>query len=1333
VLLDQTVMIAAIPAGATAVASAYWTPAAAGTYLLRAEADVDQAIAESNESNNTAETGIHVTAAAELAVTATTDRATYPAHTPVRIHVDVANGGAPWAGVLRTEIIASGASIAAVDARPLSVGYGQTVPLDLSWNTGATLSGDYAVRVQAVANDQVSASDEAAFRIEPQTAAWARVTPVDPTIPLGGAAQLASRVENRGANTVLVGLSARLRVVPSGGGAAVFEATAPLPALAPGEGWDGAFTWSPTGPVGVYAVRLEVLGPSGPPLAVADAVLEVQAAPGLRGTLALDPAHVLAGAPVSALATVTNPGPSALPGQAFTVEVWNGSTVVVSVPFTLDLPVGATRTATVTIPTAALPFGPLPVFLRATGSAASLHRETLHVHAPIVPPSVDAPPDGAVVTTAHPALGVNNASAGPGGVVLTYAFELYRDAALTLPMLGATGVPETPVHTAWTVATPLDEDARYWWRARATDGFSNSAWTAVASFRVDAENTAPSSPGIESPRDGDAVATLQPVLVVVNAFDPDPEPLTYDFRVARDAAMSDLVASAAGVPQTASFTRWTVAVPLEEGASYFWSARARDPQQPSPWTVPVQFHVDATNAAPSAAPLLRPDADAEVATLAPELAAGPATDPEGDPLTYRFEVDRVPTFDSPAKQSSPELPLSGGEVAWMPPLPLLDNAHAYWRVAARDAHASGPWSSRRLFVNLANEAPGAPVPLAPGAGSVSTTATPLLRVQNAVDVDLDLLTYQFEVRFAAGGLVASVSGVPQEVSETSWTVTPALAENGSFTWRARANDGTFYGPWTVDVPFRVNAVDDPPAAPLLVAPAEGAVLAVPRPALVIANATSPDQLPLTYDFELYAVASGGSQTLVEAVTGVAPGPTETAWTPSGDLADGSYSWRARAADVHQPGPWMTSAHFAIATNLPPSAPTGLTAVAGNESVALSWNPNAEPDLTGYRVYRGTLSGGPYAFVTATTQLSLTDGGLVNGQTYHYVVTATDAAHESPYSAEVSAMPRSGPLLVEVAYWPAVIEGECLKCPGTPSAGAVHIGPLEPVVQCVIAETGPGTVTAFFGFDNASASVQALPIGPANFFDPPPQDRGQPEVFPRGASPGFPGMLGVPFTGPQIAWSLGGHPAIALRTNVLKACPLPPITCRQWLYATIEPSAGHDPAAIEVDKVVLDGFLPADPSYHAIVDRDGDGLPEMEVRFEQDKIWLQLQTGSNPLELGGEIDGLDFVGAGTVELAGLKARANFTPAIYSTFSRHPRVELTLRGCYVDQAIDIASIRLNGVVPIRQVISSSSVRTVIEFDRDATIAVLPRGNRVEVVVTGLAWGQPFRAVDYIKVQP
>lgn len=1330
-LLDQTVTLSAVPAGGSAVASAYWTATAPGTYLLRAEADAYQAIPESSEANNAAESGLHVAAVAELMVSASTDRSSYPAHAPVRVRVEVANGGVPWSGTVRTEVTtAAGATVAEVDARPLSIEYGQSVAFDLPWNTGVTLAGDYAVRVRAYTGEVLTATAESPFRIEPETAVWARVTPADPTAPLGSSAQFAARIENRGANSPLAGASARLRVVGADG-STPFEATVPVPALAPGGAWEGSFTWSPAAPAGVHAVRLDAVATNGVVLATAQSAIEVQTVVGLQGTLTLAPVHTLAGGPVAATATVTNVGSASLPAQQFAVEVRNGAMVLVTVPFTLDLPAGAARTATVSIPTAGLPFGIHPVFLRAAGMSASLHASTLHVHAPIVAPSIDAPPNGGVVTSQRPMLSVNNA-ATPSGAALSYSFEVYRDQALSMPVPGASAVPETPERTSWTVQSPLEEDARYWWRARATDGFSSSPWTAVVSFVVHRQNTPPGTPRIESPRDGDVVALLQPELAVVNAFDPDPELLTYEFRVARDAAMSDVVASASGVPETSFFTRWIVPTPLTEDGTYFWTARAHDAQLPSPWTVPVRFRVDTTNLPPSAVPLLRPADEAEIAALSTELAVGPAVDPEGDPLTYRFEIDRVPTFDSADKQISPEIQPVGVEATWTPPLPLPDNAHAYWRAAARDPHSSGPWATRRFFVNLANDAPGVPVPLDPAAGSVVTTATPALRVRNAVDPDLDLLTYEFEIYIDGGGLVAAATGVPQGPSDSVWIVAEPLVENGAFTWRARAHDGTTAGEWTVPVPFRVNAVADPPSAPMLVSPREGTVLTGPPEALVVSNAVSPDGQTLAYDFELYVLGAGGELVLVEAATGIASGLVETSWSPSASIVDGSYSWRARAVDPVQPGPWMASAHFTVASDQPPAAPVGLTALAGNASVALSWQPNLEPDLTGYRVYRATTPGGPYAFVAATAQTSMTDGGLTNGQTVFYVVTATDATQEGPRSAEASATPQTGPVIVQVASWPGVIEGECLHCPGTPPPETPHIGPLQPVLRCVLAEAGAGTTTAFFGFDNATSSGVGLPVGPDNFFSPGLPDRSQPTAFSRGEPTDFPGVFGVPFTSP-ITWTLAGLTATAEAGSAVDVCPLPPIQCRRWFYVTLEPPIGHDPMAIDVGSLRLGGALGPDATYRAVVDRDGDGLLELEVRFEQAGVWPLVGRGRNLVRVTGTIGPLEIVGTTTTLVDRPQARADFTPAELSANSRHPRVELALRGCFAHTAIDVPSIRLNGAVPVRQLISSTPERTIVEFDLAAVRALLPVGNRVEVVVSGLANGQPFYAVDYIKVLP
>jgi fibronectin type 3 domain-containing protein len=91
----------------------------------------------------------------------------------------------------------------------------------------------------------------------------------------------------------------------------------------------------------------------------------------------------------------------------------------------------------------------------------------------------------------------------------------------------------------------------------------------------------------------------------------------------------------------------------------------------------------------------------------------------------------------------------------------------------------------------------------------------------------------------------------------------------------------------------------------------------------------------------------------------------------------------------------------------PLAPTGLTAVGGNGEVTLNWNDNVEPDFNFYNVYRSTTAGGPYSFYAAgITQSTFVDGGVANGTTTYYVVTAiNDGMVESDESNEASATPQ----------------------------------------------------------------------------------------------------------------------------------------------------------------------------------------------------------------------------------------------------------------------------------------------------------------------------------------
>jgi len=83
-------------------------------------------------------------------------------------------------------------------------------------------------------------------------------------------------------------------------------------------------------------------------------------------------------------------------------------------------------------------------------------------------------------------------------------------------------------------------------------------------------------------------------------------------------------------------------------------------------------------------------------------------------------------------------------------------------------------------------------------------------------------------------------------------------------------------------------------------------------------------------------------------------------------------------------------------NLPPAKPTGLTAQPSGNDVTLTWNPNTEPDLDGYLLYRdgvlvngGSDTGLPISayVIKETTYL---DAGVPDGD-YFYTVEAIDLA------------------------------------------------------------------------------------------------------------------------------------------------------------------------------------------------------------------------------------------------------------------------------------------------------------------------------------------------------
>jgi hypothetical protein len=165
--------------------------------------------------------------------------------------------------------------------------------------------------------------------------------------------------------------------------------------------------------------------------------------------------------------------------------------------------------------------------------------------------------------------------------------------------------------------------------------------------------------------------------------------------------------------------------------------------------------------------------------------------------------------------------------------------------------------------------------------------------------------------------------------------------------------------------------------------------------------------------------------------------------------------------------------------VPPAAPTGLTATAGDALVTLEWDDNLELDLAGYHVYRSVTAGGPYdpLNVALVADSAYTDVTAQNGTTYYYVVTAVDTrGNESADSNEASATPELNALMHVHALVTSVDDQG-----GGSKYGVAHVTIVDVGGNPVPAATVTGTFTGdFSGIRSAvtnGAGVAEVRIGP----------------------------------------------------------------------------------------------------------------------------------------------------------------------------------------------------------------------------------------------------------------
>ena len=128
--------------------------------------------------------------------------------------------------------------------------------------------------------------------------------------------------------------------------------------------------------------------------------------------------------------------------------------------------------------------------------------------------------------------------------------------------------------------------------------------------------------------------------------------------------------------------------------------------------------------------------------------------------------------------------------------------------------------------------------------------------------------------------------------------------------------------------------------------------------------------------------------------------------------------------------------------------------------------------------RSTTNGGPYTIIATPTVNNYTDTTVLNGTTYYYIVSATNALGESPDSAQVSVVPSAGPIITTASANPnPVFPGQNVSISATVTAQANPIGAITVDVSAIGGLTSQPLVSDGVGnYTNTVVVGAATPIG-----------------------------------------------------------------------------------------------------------------------------------------------------------------------------------------------------------------------------------------------------------------
>jgi hypothetical protein len=201
---------------------------------------------------------------------------------------------------------------------------------------------------------------------------------------------------------------------------------------------------------------------------------------------------------------------------------------------------------------------------------------------------------------------------------------------------------------------------------------------------------------------------------------------------------------------------------------------------------------------------------------------------------------------------------------------------------------------------------------------------------------------------------------------------------------------------TLETPTPVAAGAATPAASV---PGNATPAVVVPPVLTAKSLGFNTQATTYHVFEVPADTAPSSPAVVTTLpAALTPTPVAaTSFSIAGVVFGAARCFLIRAVDVVSGVPAQSAASPSTCVTprdtFPPAAPRALGAIAGAGVISLIWEPNAEPDLAGYRVLRGVAPGDTLLAVTPEPirETTYRDTSVRPGVRYVYVVVALDTA------------------------------------------------------------------------------------------------------------------------------------------------------------------------------------------------------------------------------------------------------------------------------------------------------------------------------------------------------